>query len=163
MALSDQVKKAIATYIWDIKADVNAFATAVSSTAFFDGGFVDLIVRRTPLIGVVYIFDITASATVAATSYQHYTAQGIIFKDNGGTWGEDGDRRRFRVEYTYGFTAIPDDVQLAIDTWVNYLTTNNTGAISSYTTGDDSESYVDVKDMPNTVKALLGKYRRLII
>jgi hypothetical protein len=163
MALSDQVKKAIVTHIWDKNASVSALATAVSCTAFFNGGFQDLIVTRVPLGTVVSVFDVSQSATVAATSYQYDKNQGIIFKDNGSDWGESGDRRRFRVVYTYGFSSIPDDVQLAIDTWVNYLTANNSGSISSYATGDDSESYAEVREMPNTVKALLSKYKRLLL
>jgi hypothetical protein len=158
MALSDQVQKAIETYI-------GSALSATTATAFFDGGNDSLIVEKGPIISITTVFDVSASATVTATAYDFYTSQACIFKKNGGDWGNEGERKRFRVDYVYGYASIPDDIQLAIDTWVNYLTADNTGALKSYKTGDDSETYgeVTVMGMPSTVKALLSRYRRIIL
>lgn len=165
MALSDQITKAVATYIWGTGATGAALSTATTAIEYYDGGFIDLIVKKAPIISVVSVFDVSASATVTSTAYGLYTATGTIYKNNGSKWGNSGERRRFKITYTYGYTTIPDDIQLAIDTWVNYLTADSTGALSGYSTGDDSETYnqsVSVSGMPSTVKKLLAPYKRML-
>jgi len=165
MALSDQVKQAIAIYLWGADGDDAAFATATTAIEYFDGGHEDLLVRKTPIMGITEVFNVSASSTVTATTYDYYTSVGSIYRKSGAEWGSSGKRRQFKVTYTYGFTSIPDDIQLAIDTWVNYLTADNTGALKSYKTGDDSESYSDAvstQGMPATVKNILQRRRRLL-
>lgn len=168
MTLDTQIKKAIATYIWGMGASADALATATASVEYFNGGYPDLIVKRTPMLGLSLIEDLiaTATATVTSTTYTYDPDQGMIYKKSGDNWGDEGERRRFLVTYTYGFTSIPDDIQLAIDTWTNYLTADNTGARNSYRTGDDSETYtadVSVNGMPSTVKKLLAPYKRMML
>lgn len=157
MALSDQVQKAIETYL-------GTALSVTTATAFFDGGEQELIINKGPIVTISSIYDVSASATVTATAYGFYSS-GRVYKNNGSDFGNRGERERFRVIYTYGYSSIPDDIQLAIDTWVNYLTADNTGALKSYKTGDDSESYgeVTVTGMPATVKALLSRYRRILL
>lgn len=156
MALSDQVQAAIEQYL-------NTAFSVTTATAYIDGGTRYLLIEKSPLVSIVSIYDVDSSATVTATTYGFYSS-GRIYKHDGSTWGSAENNEQFTVTYTYGYASIPDDIQLAIDTWVNYLTEDNTGGgISSYRTGDDGQVFKTVKDMPNTVKALLRGKRRILL
>lgn len=162
MALSDQVQKAIATYIWGQDADASALSTAVSNIEYCEGGL-DIILRKVPVVSVTEILIVSTSSTVTASTYDFHPEVGYVYKVSGASWAEYARPRNYKVTYTYGFSAIPDDIQLAIDTWVNYLTADSTGALSGYKTGDDSETYsaaVTIAGMPPTVRNLLSKYKR---
>lgn len=155
MTLASQVTQAIATYC-------GIRLTSGPVTQKFDGDVEELIVKIGPATAVTSITDNDNSTTVAASTYSLDTDLGSIYLRKGGKWGTSKSRQRYTVVYTAGYTTIPDDIQLAIDTWVNYLTTNNSGSLQSYKTGDDSETYYQIGSMPDTVKGLLQKYRRVI-
>lgn len=154
MTLATQVQAAIEKYC----------GTKFSSTTTvvrMNGGHKELIVQIGPIISITSIVDKDDSdAVIAATLYDFYELEGMIYKEDGSTWGLG--RRRYEITYQAGYASIPEDVQLAIDTWVAYLTANDSGAISSYKTGDDEETYHIVTDMPDTVKSLISKYKRIV-
>lgn len=156
MALVDQVKAAIEKY-----CNIKLSSTAIVKK--FDGGFEDLIVRTAPIISITSIVDNYTSTTLASSTYDFDSEEGFIFRTDGACW-DSNKRNHWTVTYQAGYTTIPDDLQLAIDTWEAYLTVNPTGALSSYKTGDDSETYAGVgtHNMPLTVKMLLAKYKRII-
>jgi hypothetical protein len=153
MTIATQVTKAVESYL-------NTKLTITTTTEYFDGGFEDLIVRKTPIVSVTSIEDMSSSATVTATTYGFYTAQGFIYYKNEEEWDEG--RQKWKVIYTCGYTstAIPADIQLAMDKWVAFLTAEPTGAVQSWSLGDYSETFVDIGNMPRQVKALLDPYKR---
>ena len=163
MALADQVKDAVFRYIMgtelvDSSSIAAYFDGGQTVVAYIDGGVEDLVVKTNPVISIDEVFDVSSSAAITSTDYHFYPLRGCIYKDNGNNW-KDG-RRRWKITYVAGYTAIPQDIQLAIDKWVAYLTADSTGALKSYKTGDDSETYFDIGDMPSQIKALLGKFKR---
>lgn len=163
MALADQIKDAVFRYIMGTEiqnstAIASYFAGGATVVAYLDGNEENLVVKTSPIISISAIFDVSQSATITATTYDFYSAAGCIYKDNGNAWGVG--KRRWKTTYLAGYSAIPQDIQLAIDKWVAYATADSTGALKSYKTGDDSETYFDIGDMPSQIKALLGKFKR---
>lgn len=154
MALSDQVEQAVKSYI-------GCVFTAVTATVYADGGHEFLLVDKRPIVSISSIIDTEPSTptTTTSTLYDFYPDEGMIFLKSGENWSY-GKRRKWKITVSHGYESIPEDVQLAIDTWVNHLTDNPSSTLKSYKTGDDSETYVDVKDMPGQVKSLLMPYKR---
>jgi hypothetical protein len=151
MALSDQVQLAIERYL-------STKFTATTVTEVFDGGSKDLFTAFTPISSITSITNTATSSVKATTTYSFYPDQGAIYLKDGSTWN-DSIRRKWSVVYIYGASAIPDDIQLAIDTWVALLTADDTGTLSSYKTGDDSETYFQIGEMPGQVKGILDNYK----
>ena len=151
MTLATQVQTAVERYL------STAF-TATTVTQVFDGGDKDLIVDFVPISSITSVTDTINSTVRASTNYSFYPDEGYIYLKDGSTWEED--RRKWSVEYIYGVSSIPEDVQLAIDTWVAALTADDTGSLKKYKTGDDEEEYKDsIGAMPMNVKAILDRYK----
>jgi hypothetical protein len=153
MALSDQVQAAIEKFC-------NTKFSATALTQKFDGGHDDMIVKIGPIISVTSVTNNTTAVAVTTTAYAADLEMGAVYRVDGSKW--DKDRQKWTLAYSGGYAAIPDDIQLAIDMWVDYLTTNASGAVKSYKTGDDSETYYDIGDMPHQVRALIAPYRRIV-
>ena len=166
MALADDIKKAIVTYIAEplVTTAGSAYlaggsATGYTATRYFDGGEEDIIVNLAPIVSIVSIENMSTSATLTATSYDFSTE--FIWKTDGYTWSYG--RKKWKVIYIAGYTTMPAEIARAITIWTAYLTQDSTGKLKSYKTGDDSEVYRDTEDiggMPEVVRALLGKYKR---
>lgn len=158
MTLATQVQAAIEKYC-------NTEFAATATVQYFDGGFPELIVKVGPIISITSLLDMDATAVgsaVASTVYDFDPLQGMVYKKEGGDWSDSKSRRRWKLSYSGGYASIPENVQLAIDMWVDYLTSNASGAVKSYTTGDDSETYFDLGQMPAQVKTLIAPYKRMI-
>lgn len=156
MALVDQVTAAVETY-----CGIKIAQDTVVQT--FDGNVDELVLKIGPAVSVTSITDKdNSNSTVTASTYSLDTELSAIYKENGDKWGSSRSRQRWTVTYVAGYSSVPEDLQLAIDTWVDYLTNSPSGSLKSYTTGDDSETYMDVEEMPNTVMGLLQKYRRIV-
>ena len=144
----------------------NIVTSSTAVTEYFDGGHEDLIVKVGPIISITSITDMKATQTTSddtvmtSTAYNFYPERGMIYRYDGSDWNEG--RRRWKVSYVAGLGSIPADLQMAVDMWLDYLTSNASGALKSYKTGDDSETYLDVRDMPRQVKAVLDKYKRTV-
>ena len=152
MALADQVQLAIERYL------STAFSLT-TVTEVHDGGFQDLIVKKTPISSITSVTNTNSSSVVVSTTYAFYPEEGRIFLDSGEKW-DSSQKRKWSVEYVYGVGSIPDDIQLAIDTWVAMLTADSSGNLSSYKTGDDSETYFSsIGGMPPVVKSILDRYK----
>lgn len=154
MTLATQVQAAIEKYC-------NTKFSATAVTQVFDGGFEDLIVKIGPIISITSITNNTDATVLASTKYAVDAKYGSIYLTTNSRWAKG--RGKWTVVYQAGYATIPDDIQLAIDMWVDYLTTNASGAVSSYKTGDDSETYYVIDNMPTQVKGLISKYKRYIV
>jgi hypothetical protein len=151
MTLASQVQATIENYL------STAFALT-TVTQVMDGGFEDLIVKYSPISSITSVTDTYVTTVIASTAYDFYPDRGTIHLDSGEVWG-DSKRRQWSIEYIYGVNGIPEDVQLAIDTWVAALTADTTGNLSSYKTGDDEESYFQIGARPSNVKMILDNYK----
>lgn len=160
MAVTEaQIKAAVEKYC-------NIVLSSTAVTEYFDGGHEDLIVKKGPIVSITSITDMKATQTTSddtvltSTAYNFYPDRGMIYRYDGSDWLEG--RRRWKVVYVAGLEGITDDLQMAVDMWLDYITSNASGALKSYKTGDDSETYLDVKDMPVQVKAILDRYKRTV-
>lgn len=158
-ATEAQIKAAVEKYC-------NIKLSSTATTEYFDGGYEDLIVKTGPIISITSVTDMKGTQVTSdddiltATAYNFYPERGMIYKYSGDIWGEG--RRRWKVVYQAGLSSIPDDLQMAIDAWLEHLTSNQSGSLKAYKTGDDSETYVDVKDIPPEIKVILDKYKRVV-
>lgn len=98
--------------------------THFSSTAVtdkLDGGCIDLITTKAPIISITSITDNEDSTTVSSDDYDFYAKSGriyrendsLIFPNNQPTWYVG--RQRFTVVYQAGYAAVPEAVK-----WVCY-------------------------------------------
>ena len=98
--------------------------THFSSTAVtdkLDGGCIDLITTKAPIISITSITDNEDSTTVSSSDYDFYAKSGriyrendsLIFPNNQPTWYQG--RQRFTVVYQAGYAAVPEAVK-----WVCY-------------------------------------------
>lgn len=152
MTLATQVQTAIERYL------STAFSLT-TVTEVHDGGFEDLLVKKTPINAITSVTNTNTSSVVVSTTYAFYPEEGRIFLDSGEKW-DASVKRKWSIEYIYGVGSIPEDIQLAIDTWVAMLTADSSGNLTSYKTGDDSETYgSSIGGMPPVVKAILDRYK----
>lgn len=150
-----------------IKSYCNIEMTATAVTEYFDGGFEDLIVKVGPIISITSITDTYATqstsddAVLTSTAYNFNSTSGEIWRYDGAEWSKG--RNRWKVVYQAGWSSgTPDDIDLAVLQWVAYLKANPTAALTSYSTGDDAETYAEVTNVPDQVKHLLAKYKRTV-
>lgn len=98
----------------------------------------------------------------ACDDFEVYPNRGEIYKGSG--WNEG--HNNIYVEYTAGYVITPSDLELAIEMLVKYLyqkREENTFGISSYSLGDISTTFENGGDVPNEIKLILNKYRRILI
>jgi len=165
MAIADQIKSAVYRYIMGTEISITTsiasyFAGGVTVISYFDGGDIDIRVDTSPILSISEVLDVSSTTTATASSYGFDPIAGVIYHENGSYWKEG--RRKWKVTYLAGHSAIPGDIQLAMDRWEAYVTADSTGAIKSYTTGDDSETYFDIGGIPAQIKSLLSKFKRIL-
>ena len=162
-ALIDYVSAAIERYCG------KAFSSSASRSEYCDGGGSDLILTYTPVTAIASIVDtFDDDAVVTATDYSYDGAAGLVFPSldsefwTAGRW--DSGRRRFLVTYTGGDSATPDDVKLAALTWIADIY-NCRDDIKSGSMGGITflrSAAVNVQQMPDRVKTIIDKHRRLV-
>lgn len=155
MALEDNIKAAI-------EVELNISLTTATRVEDFDGeDFEELILEYAPLQSVDVVTDNLNTTVIAASKYDTYDYGVLFFKDDSSFIN---GRKRWTVQYTYGYTAIPLGIQQAIDMWVAALTDRPNTELKSYKSGDDSETYSDDPGpIPVKVMGLLEKYRNRMI
>lgn len=101
----------------------------------------------------------------ACDDFEVYPNRGEIYKSSG--W--DSGHNNLYVEYTAGYATTPADLELAIEMFVKYIwqrkDEDNFG-VKSYSLGDISttfETSINGEDIPNDIKLILNKYKRILI
>jgi hypothetical protein len=150
----------------EVQRYCNTYFSATTLTEDIDGGHVDLITKFRPIISVTSITDVYDSSTVDSDDYVVENNSGLIrLSIHSSIWtyickGWPRGRKRFRVVYQTGYSSVPADVQLAIDTLVSIRTNRPDASIASQTIGDYSVSYAagSGNSMPADVARLLAPY-----
>ena len=136
---------------------------------YLDGGTKFLLTGKAPIISITSIVDTdNSNTTLDSSNYDFYPGEGLIFLDDGidtfvndvtsVTWGSG--LRRWKITYQAGYTAVPDDVTLAIAMLVTYYRNRPDISLDSQMLGDFSVSYKEaVLGIPPEVKAILDHYR----
>ena len=99
----------------------------------------------------------------ACDDFEVYPNRGEIYKGSG--WHEG--HNNIYAEYTAGQTTCPADLELAIEMWVQYIYQrheDNTVGVKAYSLGDISVTFDnELNEIPNDIKLILNKYRRILI
>lgn len=91
--------------------------------------------------------------------FELYDNEGVIYLPGGFPLGHNN----VFVDYTGGYTTIPDDLQLAIKIWTKHVyqkRDEESFSVSAFKTGDYSASLLD---MPKEVQNILARYKRYIV
>ena len=121
MTVADQVKKAVETF-------TGVVFTVTTSTVYADGGYEFIFVNKRPIVSIGAIVDTqpVTPTTTTASAYDFFPERGSIYLKSGASWSP-GQRRKWKITLDHGYAAVPDDVQLAIDTWVAAIGDNPSG------------------------------------
>ncbi len=127
----------------------------------FDGGYSELVLKESPVVNVQQV--------ALSTNYgQTYTAL-VKFTD----WVQDGDVVRsiatpvfkpyikgYRVNYTAGYEAVPDDLKLAVLDLVEYYSKNNSAVhVNRDVTPNVTQiQYIATTNFPAHIKRVLDQY-----
>jgi hypothetical protein len=148
---------------------LNTYFTSTAITDYIDGGDHYLVTSVAPIISITSITDTANNDTVVtASTYDFYAKEGLIYLDSGldtftndvsnFNWGVG--KRRYKVIYQAGYTAVPDDVVLATNLLITYYRNRSDISVNKQDLGDFSTSYAgSVYGMPPEVKAILDPYR----
>jgi len=156
------------TILFADQATLSALATAVTALGNgWSGSVVESVFNLRAsadlraLQGAFNAKDVNADLKVHTdelTAFSVDAATGILTRDDGASW--HGGLHYWRIVYRAGYSAVPDDVQEACAQWVAVLfwqTKRDPGLASESVSG--SVARVPLRDMPVSVKLLLGPYR----
>lgn len=132
-----------------------------AKTETFDGGYSELVLKESPVVNIQQV--------ALSTNYgQTYTAL-VKYTD----WVQDGDVIRsvaypafkayikgYRVTYTAGYEAVPDDLKLAVLDLVEYYSKNNSAVhVNRDVTPNVTQiQYVATTNFPAHIKRVLDQY-----
>jgi hypothetical protein len=134
-----------------------SFSSIVTATADVEGGSEYLALPQGPITGIVSITDRESSVVKTTTAYDYYDNASMIYLIDGTEWSR-GRKEAWRVVYTYGYSAAPDDIELATLQWVSDLKGRPNPGIKSERLGDYSVVFLD-QIMPRSVRQLLAPYK----
>jgi len=98
----------------------------------------------------------------ACDDFEVYPNRGEIYKSSG--WDEG--HNNIYVEYTAGYEITPADLELAIEMFVKYIwqkKDEDAFGVKVYSLGDISTTFENGGDVPNEIKLILNKYKRILI
>ena len=98
----------------------------------------------------------------ALNDFEVYPNRGEIYRCSG--WDEG--HNNVYVEYVAGYATTPADLELAVEMFVKYIyqkRDEDTFGIKAYSLGDISTTFENGGDVPNEIKLILNKYRRILI
>ena len=98
----------------------------------------------------------------ALDDFEVYPNRGEIYRRSG--WDEG--HNNIYVEYVAGYATTPADLELAVEMFVKYIyqkRDEDTFGIKAYSLGDISTTFENGGDVPNEIKLILSKYRRVLI
>jgi len=98
----------------------------------------------------------------ACDNFEVYPNRGEIYRRSG--WDEG--HNNVYVEYTAGYATTPADLELAVEMFVKFIygkRDEDTFGIKAYSLGDISTTFENGGDVPNEIKLILSKYRRILI
>jgi hypothetical protein len=130
---------------------------------FFDGGFKTLLLKETPVVGIVSVARSTnyGKAYTTLTKYTDWVVQGdTVVSLTPGGWPEliNG----YRVTYTAGYDLpdLPADLKLAVLDLVEYYSRNNGAVHTSRDLNPNTTqiSYVSTTNLPAPIKRVLDQY-----
>lgn len=107
-----------------------------------------LTIRRSPLVSITDVFHMVNGSWVALTSddyelMKQNTYSRIVFKQSFSTFSSDTDVAwRYRVDFTAGYSAVPESIKTGIKQHVNFM----------YENRGDTEAMAGAK-IPRVVKA----------
>lgn len=132
-----------------------------AKTEYFDGGFDSLVLKETPVV--------TVQEVAKSTNYgQTYTKLSKYTN-----WIQDGDlirctdssiflpyMRGYKVTYTAGYEAVPEDLKLAVLDLVEYYSKNNSAVhVNRDVTPNVTQiQYVATTNFPAHIKRVLDQY-----
>jgi len=143
--------------------------TSGAHTEYLDGGE-SLIVKHLPITAITGIYDtFDSDLVVDADNYDYDGGAGLIYPSQssefywGGEWS--AGRRRWKVVYTGGYAAVPDDVSLAACTWIAdiYEARDDLKSGSLGDKGFLRASAVSIHPMPDRCQGILDHYRLVAI
>lgn len=145
-----------------LEAATGRFLSSATVTDDVAGGTGILLLPRFPVSAVSSVTDRETSSVIASTGYDINAKSGYLSRRPLGTnWDADPSQgiHRYEVEYTGGWTTVPDDVIAAGIDWIAH-DLRGQGGLQSEKEGDYSYTLAFGADgLPQSVSAITAKYR----